>query len=339
VTSGDPASQGILGQPGTQVMFVGDYCADESARSGIRVMAGTWLGCEQTCGVEIGAFYLFERDDVRVFGSDLSTFLARPFFSLNDSEEASEITSLTGLSRGYTTVRMPLEFWGAEINGIHQLCCGCACRVDLLTGFRYLDLDEAAGIDEWIRVEDTLPPEFSQFDRFAGATISVQDRFATRNQFYGGQVGIDGAVARGPWQLGVRAKLGLGVTRQTVDINGSQTIGFPTGVVETFNGGLLALPTNIGRYHDNEFAVVPEVAANIGYRFSDCIMVYAGYTFLYWSRVVRPGDQIDRVVDVTQIPNFAPPGVPSTGIARPTVLFSQTDFWAQGLNLGVELCW
>jgi hypothetical protein len=339
VTSGNPASQGILGQPGTQILYGGPFGPEEFGRSGFRFMAGTWLGCEQSCGIEFGGFFFPQRDDRRAFGTDLCTFLARPFFNLNECIEFAEITSLEGLSRGTTTVRTPLEFWGAEVNGIHQLCCGCACRVDLLTGFRYLDLDESVVIDEWIRVEDNLPPEFSQFDQFAGATVTVNDRFATRNRFYGGQIGLDGGIARGPWQVGVRAKLGLGVTRQTIDISGGQTILFPNGVLETYNGGLLALASNIGRYSNSEFSVVPELNVNLGYRLTDCVLVYMGYSFLYWSRVVRPGDQIDRVIDVTQIPNFAPPGVEPTGIPRPGVPFAQTDFWAQGLNFGIEFCW
>jgi hypothetical protein len=64
-----------------------------------------------------------------------------------------------------------------------------------------------------------------------------------------------------------------------------------------------------------------------------------GYSFLYWSNVWRAGDQIDRVVDVTQIPNFAPPDVQPTGFARPGVPFRTSDFWAQGLNFGVEFTW
>jgi len=58
---------------------------------------------------------------------------------------------------------------------------------------------------------------------------------------------------------------------------------------------------------------------------------------LYWTNVVRPGQQIDRSLDEAQIPNFDTlgPGSPST-LGRPAVPFRQSDFWAQGLNLGVE---
>jgi hypothetical protein len=62
-----------------------------------------------------------------------------------------------------------------------------------------------------------------------------------------------------------------------------------------------------------------------------------GYNFLYVSSVIRPGDQVDRVLDITQIPNFPVPGVQPTALGRPTVLFKETDFWAQGINLGLEI--
>jgi hypothetical protein len=53
--------------------------------------------------------------------------------------------------------------------------------------------------------------------------------------------------------------------------------------------------------------------------------------------VVRPGRQIDPVLDINRIPNFGT-APPATSV-RPTVPFAQTDFWAQGVNLGVRLTW
>jgi hypothetical protein len=61
-----------------------------------------------------------------------------------------------------------------------------------------------------------------------------------------------------------------------------------------------------------------------------------GYTFLYWSQVVRPGNQIDTTVNTTQVPTHPEFG-PLTGPAQPMVPFRTTDFWAQGISLGVEV--
>ena len=76
----------------------------------------------------------------------------------------------------------------------------------------------------------------------------------------------------------------------------------------------------------------------VGYRICDWFCLFTGVDFLYWSQVVRPGDQIDRVIDVSQVPNFAP-SVTATGVARPTTQFKQADFWATGIDVGMEFVW
>jgi hypothetical protein len=105
-------------------------------------------------------------------------------------------------------------------------------------------------------------------------------------------------------------------------------------------GGLLALATNIGRFTRDRFSAVPEVGVNVGYRITDHLRAFVGYNFLYWGNVVRPADQIDRVLDASLIPNFLNPqtGLPytPTGALRPAVPFKETDYWAQGVTFGLE---
>ncbi len=341
VTTGTFESQGVLGVPGTTILFGGPVSDSNRARSGFRFNAGMWLDCERTCGLEADFFYFPEFSNDKVFGPASGQLLARPFISLNTMMESAEITSLMGLAKGSTTVSTPNKFYSPEINMIHKLCCGCNYSLAYILGFRYLELDDAVDITEDIRVNpdaSQFPPGFQQFAQFAGAHIVVNDHFATRNQFYGGQAGLDYGCAKGRWEFEVRGKLGLGDNHETIDINGSQVVTFANGMTQTFRGGLLALPSNIGHYTRNRFAVVPEVNVNVGYRVTNCLCVYMGYSFLYWSRVARAGDQIDRVVDVSQIPNFGQ-GIPPTGFARPAVPFKETDFWAQGLNFGIEITW
>ena len=125
----------------------------------------------------------------------------------------------------------------------------------------------------------------------------------------------------------------MGGTEETINVGGSTTIADPTTGVSTFRTGLLAQQTNSGRFTKDCFTVVPEVGINVGYQITDWLRAYAGYNFLYWSSVARPGDQIDRVVNPTQI---AGSPVPFTGALRPAPLLKSTDFWAQGLSLGLE---
>ena len=62
----------------------------------------------------------------------------------------------------------------------------------------------------------------------------------------------------------------------------------------TFAGGLLAQSTNIGHYSQDNFAVVPELDLNLGFQFTRHTRVVVGYDCLYWSKVARAGEQIDR---------------------------------------------
>jgi hypothetical protein len=57
-----------------------------------------------------------------------------------------------------------------------------------------------------------------------------------------------------------------------------------------------------------------------------------GYNFLYWSNVIRPGNQVDRVIN----PNLLPPANGLGGPNRPTFEFHGSDFWAQGVSFGLE---
>jgi hypothetical protein len=100
-------------------------------------------------------------------------------------------------------------------------------------------------------------------------------------------------------------------------------------------GGVFALPTNIGRTSHNVFAVVPEGIFKIGIKMGDSGRFFVGYNFIYLSDAVRPGDQVDRSINPTQVAALNPAGVLS-GIDRPRPLFNRSDFWAQGLMIGLE---
>jgi hypothetical protein len=117
---------------------------------------------------------------------------------------------------------------------------------------------------------------------------------------------------------------------QTVIVSG-QTIATEPGL-PAFRSpfGLLAQGTNIGSRSRNRFAFVPEVNVNLGYRLNDQWSLTMGYTFIYLNNVAVSGGQIDRVVNLTQNPG------PIVGPARPAPLFNSTDYWYQGLSLGME---
>jgi hypothetical protein len=105
----------------------------------------------------------------------------------------------------------------------------------------------------------------------------------------------------------------------------------------TFRGGLLAAGPNLGRFERNQFSVAPEFTLNVGYAVTSSVRVYAGYNFLFWSGVIRPGDQIDHVVDLTFVPNALPANF--SGQYRPRPPFKQADLAVNGMQFGLDLRW
>ena len=77
---------------------------------------------------------------------------------------------------------------------------------------------------------------------------------------------------------------------------------------------------------------MPEIGVNLMYCLTPRTKVTLGYTFIYLSHVARPGDQIDMMVNSSQFP----PGN-RNGVALPEFQFRTTDFWAHGLNFGLDI--
>jgi hypothetical protein len=331
VTTSPPGSLGVIGNPGTLVLFGNSI--DTNEVSGARFTLGTWLDPHECWALEWNIFFLGPRSARFDAGSNGNPVLARPFFNAApgvNGEDAELIANppILGLIplTGRVDIALRSELWGTEANLMRNICKGCCCRTDLIGGFRYLRLREDLNIDEDLMVPltSTLVP---------GETIFVNDRFVTKNNFYGGQLGIRTQRNWRCWQIDATAKCALGGTHEQVAISGATVITMPGGTPQSFGNGLLAQPTNIGRYSRDRFAVVPEVAVNVGYQITDHWRAFVGYSFLYWSSVARPADQIDRVVNGNQI---APGMHPLIGPPRPAFEFHGTDFWAHGVNFGLE---
>ncbi len=200
-------------------------------------------------------------------------------------------------------------------------------RLDLLGGVRYLNLNEGLALSEQTRYAND-----PAFGNLAGTSQQFEDHFNTLNQFVGGQLGLDAHWRLGNWSLAARAKVGLGETTGTVTINGSNTIRQATGQVLSFPSGLLAQPSNEGNHNRTVFSVVPEVGLDLGYQVTRNLRAFVGYNFLYWTGVVRPGEQIDTVLNSSQMGQAQP----ATSLTHPMVLFRQSDFWVQGITVGLE---
>ena len=336
---------GVLGEPDTDIIYGDNEILDES-RSGFRIRLGGWIDPQKLWGIEGEYFTL--GDETEVFTSTSnngSPLIARPFFNINPRDsttgafspparEDAELIGFPGLVEGSVQVSSSSELDGAGANLLLNLCCNnFACggynqfsRVDLLLGYRYMQLRERLTIDEQLSSLDAANP--LDFD--------ITDRFSTRNQFHGFDLGTKWQTGWYRWTLEFLAKMAIGNVSQTVTVNGETTFDRPVGPSETFDGGLLAQRTNIGKHTRDDLAVIPELGATLGFFLTPRLRGTVGYTFLYWSQVARPGEQVDLDLN----PDLLPPEAdPFTGAARPRFVFRDTDFWAQGLNLGLDYRW
>lgn len=329
VTTGPASSFGELGGQGTVVLVPQGGLLNDGM-SGGRVSAGVVLDECRGLALDASYFILDRNQTGAFFGPDAFPVITRPFFSLNEGAERSEAINFPGLVSGGLTFSATSAFSGGDVNLRKLAWCSCWGRVDLVAGFRYANLRDGLSVLEAGQADPSL-------EVVGGATNFINDRFATDNKFYGFQVG---SVAEFRWKrlfAELTGKVAFGASHQEVNINGSQLLTLPGGAPTPFAGGLLALGSNSGRRDRDEFAWLPELGINVGFCLGDHCRVFAGYNFLYWSNVLRAADQIDRVLDVNQIPNFGTGAAVST--TRPIVPFRDTDFWAKGLTGGVQLRW
>jgi len=332
-------TRGALGSGSTQLLF-GDNTTSTGPTSGARFTLGYNLDPCGLCAIEGSFFFLTRKNNDASFSNDV---LARPFFNLNEGHEDRELTTSPALlpgdvfkAAGTIHVDTSSRFLGAEANVRKLWCCSDNCLVTALVGFRYLHLNESLNINENFVVMKDIPNVPPSVPIFAGDQISVFDSFSTHNNFYGGQIGATAEWQLGRWTVMSTAKIALGATVQSVDIDGGQQILSKNGNVQNFTGGLLAVSSNIGHHTQSRLAFVPELGVKVGYNVRENIRVFVGYDFLFWSSVLRPGDQIDRVLDLNLVPNSGGP-FPTASQVRPVVPFQTSSFWAQGVNAGIMI--
>lgn len=356
VTTGIPgAMPGVLGQPGTDVIFGGDL--DNRMRVGGRFSGGFWLNHCRTLGIEGNYFFLGSRSSR--FDSN-GALLTRPFFDVLSDTQNAQLVSYPGIATGQIHASTYSRLQGGELNlfcsprceptcdpcldpcgngqNVTTSCSDCnswnnyRSSVVWFGGFRYLELNEGMSITETSQVNPALPPGSPLF---GGSTITINDQFNTRNSFYGGQIGVRTECCWGRMFANVYGKVALGVTQQVVDINGSTIITAPNGTTVVTPVGFLASGSNSGHFTRDRFSVVSEVGVNLGYQITRHVRSTVGYSFLHWTSVVRPSNQIDIGLSGTQIPTDARFN-PLAGPARPGILLNDTDFWAQGISFGLE---
>ncbi len=330
-TVGPVASQGIIGQPGVAAIFPTDKI-NNNLMSGARFSLGYWF-CPKWA-LETNFFFVYDAGNSfsASSGQFPNSILARPFFSVNQGKEFVEQIGNPGIYSGGINVTYKSELYGLDLNLRRHLYQTCTTRVDLLIGARTLYLKDTLTVAESAMGLAGAPRQF------VGQQRALTDQFATKNSFYGGQIGVAFEQTWGRWSLGAQAKFAVGTTVVRSDISGGVAGGSTSGLP----GGLLALNSNIGAASDHRLSYVPELNLNVGYDLTPHTRVFVGYSFLYWSHVGRPGNQIDRSLDEYRIPDFTAgrnPLPPATSAVRPLNLDKSENFWAQGINVGLQFRW
>ncbi len=313
---------GVLGLD-TSLLF-GDSGLADGARSGGRIMMTWWLRPDRCVGIE--AIFLGTGEEATRFRatSDGTPILARPFFNIVTGVQDARLIAFEpppGVT-GSIAVDATTELQGVEVLLRRALFRRCDVQTDVVFGYRFNRLND-----------DLLIGESSvSTDPFSlGTTFDLFDQFDTRNEFHGGELGVVFEKRSYCWSWELSMKLGLGTTRSRVLIDGSTTTTAVGVDPVTTTGGVLALPSNVGVYEQSHFSMIPELGITMSCDLTRRLRATFGYTLLYWSRVARPGDQIDFDVNESQFSGGTLSGAP-----QPEFSWVTTDFWAQGLNLGLE---
>lgn len=336
VATGNPADAvpGALGQPGTRVLYGGDTL-DSGRFSGGRLHAEFWSGQGNPWGLEIGGFLLEQRSEQFGIGSDASGVPALfiPIYRPDVGREGSYMisapsTAVDGPFLGNVAIATRSQLWGAEANGLTNLTTNNQMTVDLLYGVRYLDLDESFDLNATGLVDTAM-----------GVRSSIWDSIGARSQFFGGQLGTR---VRYRWErlaLEMTAKVALGDSHDSVSYSGGNTqIGAALGSAQgNYAGGIFTQPSNLGRSSSDQFSVAPQAQIKTSYQIAGGVRVMVGYDFLYWSRVVRAGSQVDHSVNLSQSQGLNPAGNGVLiGPARPGSEPVYRDLVVHGLSVGLE---
>jgi hypothetical protein len=229
----------------------------------------------------------------------------------------------SGVFTGQVKITNRLQLWGTGVTGVVDLYRSPSWDVSGLAGFRFLRLAEKFNLYyESIGISGVYADDFG----------TAVDSFGTSNNFYGSVLGVRGRYTYGPMFIEGSASVAFGASNEVLNVSGGYTVYDYIGPMRSGPEGVFAQPANEGQFSRTHFAVVPEVQLKLGYDITPSMQVTVGYDFLYDSNVIRPTDQIDRNIPKGQTFQQGGNIVSTTSPAR---LFRTTDFFAQGLTIGV----
>jgi Putative beta barrel porin-7 (BBP7) len=289
-----PADVAQLDDPDT-VILAGDEMVNDDWRSGYRIAGGFWLESSHTFGGGADYFDAGNDDFDFVSPQDPALVVGRPFFNSETGLDDLQLISAPNELDGTVEVDSNDDFQGAGVTFNGSLWrdgdprwSEISSDISLLGGYRYYTYDTSLSVIERLTVlPGTLTP------LVPGTTFLLQDSFRTQNEFHGGEIGLQASKHRGKWWLDGLSKIAIGAQRRAVIIDGQTIIDVPDGGVATAAGGLLTSEiTNVGRYQDSDFVVIPEFRLGVGVKLARWLSVHGGYNVIIWSDVARAASHL-----------------------------------------------
>lgn len=308
----DSTTAGVL--PNATILYDGDS-ENTQMQAGLNLDFGTYLNDCQSIGLG-GRYFFFGEDDGNFArNSGQNAILAVPFFSVDLGANSALLLAHPDVAgdvrSGSVDIRASNQIHGFDAYArflYTRTACG---RIDFITGWHTSSVND--------NFQLTMQTDFNQLNN----DVVLVDQFNTQNQFNGLILGVMTEHQVCCYTLRGKARVSVGNMHQSVFVNGSTAV---NGVVDVNQpGGLFTAESNIGNYTQDQFAAVTEAGLSLGWHISPRTQLTLGYNLMYWSNIVRPGEQIDTVVDDLNVPPTSP-----------TFQFNTTSFWVQSLTIGLN---
>ncbi len=321
----NPSSFAVIGQPGTRVIFGKDSSNDTfnfSAIGGYRITIGGWIDDGYRYGIEGSGFGLSQAKQTFIASSVGvgKPILDVPFISIPSGSE----NVLVGNRPNTITDSDTFQPYSVELNALYDITDNIKFPLIMTAGFRVLGINENLKLNDAIYNTPGLP---------VGSTFNVQDKFSTKNIFYGLQIGARTDLPYEKWDFSALAEIAFGINTQQLKVRGETNINNQT-IIQPI--GLFAEPSNIGTFRENQFAILPELEMKVGYHLNKAIYPFFTYNILYINNIIRASNEIDRRINQSQNPLIGGSGV-LTGPAYPAKQFNNTSLWMQGVSIGMEI--
>ena len=314
-TPGTPLTDaGVLGLGSTQILLGNERIGSGSTPGG-RIDFGFWMP-DRNKGLGARFFSLGSVHNQFQFPASTDTIVARPFFNVDAGEQQSLPINFPGSELGSLSILATSDVLGLDVYIRRPWRQSGNATVDFLWGY------QMSRIDESLTISSSSVNQDGRNGIPVGTQLDLFDTFRTRNEFHGGMLGLLAEIEGGRWSLNMLAKVGLGNMNQKVLISGQTVITDPSGGSSS-QPGLLAAASNSGTDQSDTFAVVPEFELRYNYHINETVEVSVGYSCIYWSRAVQPGNQLDLNVDLA-------------GGTAPILSIDTDKYWVHGLGLGVS---